>query len=71
MKINPFEEHPSSIRPQRSDLATLVYTASVLDAIDKAIVMNFELRAEDAASYVAVDNTLKQLKHFVEDLAHE
>ena len=45
-----------------------VRETDIQDIISKAIIMNFEMRANDAATYVAVDNTLRLLKHEVEDL---
>ena len=72
MTINPFEEHPRTpLGIGNATMTPLVHTADVLNAIDEAIFMNFEERAEDTASYVSVDNTLRLLKHTVEDLARE
>ena len=31
--------------------------------ISQAMVYNFEIRKDDAATYVAVDNTLRLMKH--------
>tara|TARA_B100000287_G_C20620862_1_gene775894 strand:- start:1250 stop:1432 length:183 start_codon:yes stop_codon:yes gene_type:complete len=36
--------------------------------ISQAMAYNFEFRKDDAATYVAVDNTLRLMKHKIEDL---
>ena len=36
--------------------------------IREAMAYNFEARKDDAATYVAVDNTLRLMKHKIEDL---
>ena len=36
--------------------------------IREAMTYNFEARKDDAVAYVAVDNTLRLMKHKIEDL---
>mgnify|MGYP003125666531 CR=1 FL=1 len=70
MKIDPFNEHPKNASDQKNPSSKMISSSKVVAIIDEAIVLNFE-RREDAASYVAVDNTLKFLKHKLEDLLDE
>ena len=69
--INPFEKHPLTPTPPSTHRGRYLATAVVLEAVDRAILNNFDERAHETASYVAVDNVLKFLKHTLEDMAHE
>ena len=73
MKIDPFNNHSDNKTEKRTDQGHTISKLEVMKILEEEERFNSRVRSleHDVAMFVAVENTIRRLKHRIGDLVNE